>query len=380
MVLDDSGSGQDSWVLAGMEWAAVEEHADVVNMSLGTDAPSDGTDPQSAAVNRLTAQTGTLFVVAAGNVGAPDTISGPGAADAALTVAAVDADDNVASFSSQGPRVGDGALKPEISAPGVDILAARSHLAPDGEGDYQTLSGTSMATPHVAGAAALARAAHPELTGAQVKDLLTSTSVPTPRYDAFQAGSGRVESAAAVDATLFATSVVSAGRDQAEAVSRPLTYTNLSASPVTLDLSVSAPGAPDGMFQLAADKLSVPGHGTTEVSLVIDPSTGDSGRFSAQVLASRGDGTTVAHTAVGLGDVTHQLTFVLKDGHGEPMSGVVEVLQSGQYQPDFYLVDASGTGQVYLPDTVYSVLSFKDVEGVHGAPVRWAWHCWETRT
>ncbi|MFJ4783778.1 S8 family serine peptidase [Streptomyces sp. NPDC088794] len=365
-VLGDDGSGQDSWVVAGMEWAAVEQHARVVNMSLGTDSPSDGTDPESVAVNRLSAQTGALFVVAAGNAGAPGAIGGPGAADAALTVGAVDRDDNVAFFSSQGPRVGDGALKPEISAPGVDILAARSHLAPEGEGDYQTLSGTSMATPHVAGAAALALAAHPELTGSQVKDLLTSTSARTPEYDAFQAGSGRVDAAASVDSTLFATAVVSVGREQAGSVSRPVTYTNLAAAPIALDLSVAASGAPDGLFRLSAGRVVVPAHGTAQVSVAVDPSTVDSGRFSAQILAARPDGSTVAHTAVGLGDITHRLALVLKDGHGKPMSGVVEVLQSGQYQPDFYLVDASGTAQTYLPDTVYSVLSFKDVEGVHG--------------
>ncbi|MFB7598528.1 S8 family serine peptidase [Streptomyces sp. NPDC056160] len=60
---------------------------------------------------------------------------------------AVDGADSVADFSSQGPRVGDGALKPELTAPGVDILAARSRYAPEGSGSYQTLSGTSMAAP-----------------------------------------------------------------------------------------------------------------------------------------------------------------------------------------------------------------------------------------
>nr|BFE76839.1 hypothetical protein GCM10020092_101400 [Actinoplanes digitatis] len=63
-VLSDEGAGSDSWVIAGMEWAAAQG-ARVVSMSLGDDAPSDGTDPLSSAVNRLTAQTGALFVIAA---------------------------------------------------------------------------------------------------------------------------------------------------------------------------------------------------------------------------------------------------------------------------------------------------------------------------
>ena len=67
-VLGDGGFGEDSWVIAGMEWAAAQD-ADVVNMSLGGTMPTDGTDPMSVALNRLTADTGTLFVVAAGNTG-----------------------------------------------------------------------------------------------------------------------------------------------------------------------------------------------------------------------------------------------------------------------------------------------------------------------
>ncbi|MET8139307.1 S8 family serine peptidase [Sphaerisporangium sp. NPDC005288] len=369
-VLSNGGSGMDSWVLAGMEWAAVDQHAKVINMSLGSDVPSDGTDPLSAAVDRLSAQTGALFVVAAGNTGAPYSISGPGAADAALTVGAVDSTDAVASFSSQGPRVGDGALKPEITAPGVDVLAARSRYASEGEGDYQTLSGTSMATPHAAGAAALLAAAHPELDGRQLKDLLTSTSRPTPSYDAFQGGSGRLDVAAAAQAGVFASATAFAGQVKAGAsgaVDRPVTYTNTTATPVTLDLAVAAPSAPDGMFRLSAGRVVVPAHGTAAVTVTIDGSraSGDE-RYSGQVLATGPDGHVAAHTAVSLGDVAHKLTMVLKDAHGEPMPGVVQLLRSGQDLPEFWIIDESGTAETYLPNDVYSVLAFKAVQGVHG--------------
>src|SRR5262249_26515680 len=157
------GYGQDSWVLAGMEWAA-RSGAKVVNMSLGDVAPSDGSDPMSQAVNTLSAEYGTLFVIAAGNAG-PEPISTPGAAAPALTVGAVDKQDALAYFSSTGPLTVTGALKPDISAPGVDITAARSQDMTDGEtGLYRTLSGTSMATPHVAGAAAILAQRHPGWT------------------------------------------------------------------------------------------------------------------------------------------------------------------------------------------------------------------------
>jgi hypothetical protein len=67
-VLGDGGSGLLSWVIAGMEWAALEVGADIVNLSLGA-SPTDGSDPVSQSVNQLTETTGTLFVVAAGNFG-----------------------------------------------------------------------------------------------------------------------------------------------------------------------------------------------------------------------------------------------------------------------------------------------------------------------
>ena len=116
-------------------------------MSLGDVGASDGSDPMSQAVDALSEQSGTLFVIAAGNAG-PESISSPGAAASALTVGAVDKQDQLAWFSSTGPLTGTGALKPDLVAPGVDITAARSQDMTDGgAGLYRTLSGTSMATP-----------------------------------------------------------------------------------------------------------------------------------------------------------------------------------------------------------------------------------------
>src|SRR5262249_38474844 len=133
------------------------------------------------------------------------TVGTPGTADAALTVGAVDADDHIADFSSRGPRLVDQALKPEITAPRVGILAARAQFAVEGEGLCPTMSGTSMATPHVAGAAALLAAQHTGWTGQQLKDALISTAKETPDYGPYDAGSGRVDIAAATAATVFAT-------------------------------------------------------------------------------------------------------------------------------------------------------------------------------
>ncbi|GAA3770581.1 hypothetical protein GCM10022206_06420 [Streptomyces chiangmaiensis] len=72
-VLDNQGEGQESWILAGMEWAARDQHAKIISMSLGS-GPSDGSDPLSQAVESLSRETGALFTIAAGNSG-PDTVS-----------------------------------------------------------------------------------------------------------------------------------------------------------------------------------------------------------------------------------------------------------------------------------------------------------------
>ncbi|SNT37655.1 Serine protease, subtilisin family [Asanoa hainanensis] len=363
-VLADSGSGTDSQVLAGMEWAAVDQHAKIINMSLGTQEPSDGMDPMSQAVNRLSAQTGALFVIAAGNTSGSGTVSSPGAADAALTVGAVDSGDRLAEFSSQGPRVGDGALKPEVTAPGVDILAARSQYTSEGEGPYLTMSGTSMATPHVVGAAALLAAKHPELTGAQLKDLLTSTTKQTPDYTAFQAGSGRVDVANAARAGVFATATASAGQDASGPVNRPVTYTNLGGTPVTLTLSI--PGAPPGMFKLSTGKVTVPAHGTATATVTIDPTNAPRGSVgvSAQILATGPDGTLAAHTAVSVGALAHRLTIDVKDAKGQPAWAFVIALRAGDPNPILLAID--GSASFYTPDDQYSALGFVAVPGRHG--------------
>jgi subtilisin family serine protease len=363
------GVGQESWILAGMEWAAVDQHAKIVNLSLGS-GPSDGTDPMSQAVDRLSAETGALFVVAAGNSGAPGTVAAPGAADAALTVGAVDGSDQLAGFSSQGPRVGDDGLKPEITAPGVDVLAAHSHLA-DGEGDYQTMSGTSMAAPHVAGAAALLAAAHPDWTGRQLKDALISSSKATPQYTPYQAGAGRVDAAAAVRDTVFATGSAYAGYHRwphraGEKDVTEVTYTNTAGAPVTLDLAIDVPDAPKGLFTLSTTHVTVPAHGTSKVSYTTDMDKAPLGsNYSGMITASAG-GKVLAHTLVGTGKEAerYDLSITAKDRSGEPLGGELTVTGKGVY--DIFQLDASGKATLRMPPGTYAVWLKADVEGTHG--------------
>jgi subtilisin family serine protease len=252
-VLNDAGSGLDSWIIDGMEWATQVEHARIVSMSLGPGSASDGTDPMSQAVNDLTAQTGALFVIAAGNAGpSAQTVASPGAADAALTVGAVDKSDHLASFSSRGPRLGDYAIKPEIAAPGVDIVAARAPGTPIGDQDpvdqyYTRLSGTSMATPHVAGAAAILAEEHPDWTAAQLKPALISTS-KDDGYTVYQQGGGRVDVARAFSQQVYADpGTLNLGyfrypHTSETPVTKPVTFRNNGSSDVTLNLALSVTG------------------------------------------------------------------------------------------------------------------------------------------
>ncbi len=140
-VLDANGSGTFDDVIAGMQWA-VTNHMDVASMSLGA---SQGNPSLEAAVKAMK-DNGVALIAAAGNSGGDgttDTVGYPAHYDGAIAIAASDSSDQVADFSSRGPDVA-------LIGPGVDVLS----LAPGG--GTATMSGTSMATPHNAGLAALA--------------------------------------------------------------------------------------------------------------------------------------------------------------------------------------------------------------------------------
>ncbi|WP_407562622.1 S8 family serine peptidase [Streptomyces sp. 184] len=328
-VLGDDGFGSESQVLAGMEWAA-GAGADVVNMSLGTDAPTDGTDALSLGLNRLTAETGTLFVASAGNSGPGSaTVGSPGSADAALTVGAVDRDESLADFSSRGPRFGDLAVKPDITAPGVDIVAARAAGTAMGtpvDDLYTAASGTSMAAPHVAGAAALLAQRHPDWTAQQLKDALVSTARRHDDLTVYEQGGGRVDAARADAQQVYATGTLGFGGvdEGGEPVRREITYTNASDAAVTLTLDASlraANGEP-----VPADAVGLPDGGTVEIAaggtatvpVTLDPAGLRPGRYGGYVTATAGE--TVAHTTIGAVREAPTRTVTLRgiDRSGQP--------------------------------------------------------------
>jgi len=200
-VLNEQGGGYSSDVIAGLERCAdpdqnptTNDRLDVVNLSLG----AYGGDPDDAfagAVDALDAL-GTTVVVAAGNFGAPFTIGDPAIARSALAVGATMRADTTAPFSSRGPGP-DLAPRPDLVAPGDEIVSAALG------GGKIAMSGTSMATPHVAGAAALVIQLHPDWTHDEVRAALVGAAVNLGR-SILEQGAGRLDAYAAATATLFA--------------------------------------------------------------------------------------------------------------------------------------------------------------------------------
>ncbi len=179
-VLSASGSGTLSGIAQGIEWS-IANGMDVINMSLG--GSSGSTALQQACNNAY--NRGIVVIAAAGNSGSSgnrNTIGYPARYSSVIAVGAVDSNNNRASFSSVGNEL-------EVMAPGANILSTTPG------NNYASFNGTSMAAPHVAGAAALIKAKYPSMTNVQIRDRLRNTA--TNLGDPFFYGNGviNVESA-----------------------------------------------------------------------------------------------------------------------------------------------------------------------------------------
>ncbi|WP_134669880.1 S8 family serine peptidase [Halorussus marinus] len=177
--LDENGSGSTADIADAVEWAA-DQGADVINLSLGG---GGYTDTMKNAVSYATSN-GSLVVAAAGNDGSRG-VSYPAAYSGCVAVSAVDSEENLASFSQYGDSV-------ELCAPGVDVLSTTTET----RGSYETLSGTSMATPVTSGVAGLTLAKW-DLTPTELRTHLKNTAADVG-LSADQQGSGQVDAYAAV--------------------------------------------------------------------------------------------------------------------------------------------------------------------------------------
>ncbi|GAA2223777.1 S8 family serine peptidase [Streptomyces amakusaensis] len=372
-VLDDNGSGDDSGIIAGIDWA-VEQGANVINLSLGGyDGPE--LDPLEIHVNKVTAEKDVLFAISSGNEGpGAGSVGSPGSAEAALTVGAVDDNDKLASFSSIGPRVGDGGIKPDVTAPGVDTTAASapgSLIAREvGEkpAGYFSISGTSMAAPHAAGAAALLKQQHPTWKPAQIKGALAG-SAKGGKYSAFQQGSGRIAVDQAIKQTVIAEPVsLSFGVQQwphtdDKPVTKQVTYRNLGTTDITLNVSATATDpkgkpAPAGFFTLGSNKVTVPAGGTATVDLTADTSLGGKvdGHYSATVVATGGGQTVRTAAAVEREVESYDVTVKHTGRDGKPSpNGRTSLFTFADGARWYDVSDPSGEQTIRVPKGEYIV-------------------------
>ncbi len=195
-VLNSAGSGTSTAIINGINWCVTNKATygiEIISLSLGGSGSSNGQDAMSVACNNAV-NAGLVVCIAAGNAGPKTyTVSTPGAAELPVTVGAMsDCGENgyfLAYFSSRGPTA-DNRVKPDVCAPGWNISAAKAGTT----NQYTVMSGTSMATPFIAGTAALMLDANPSLTPAQIKSYLQSTAQdwgPTGKENDY--GSGRLQ-------------------------------------------------------------------------------------------------------------------------------------------------------------------------------------------
>ncbi len=171
-VLDSSGSGQYSWIVSGIEWA-VNNKMKVINMSLGSRYSSQAIKSAVEAAYKA----GVVIVCAAGNDGGA--VNYPAAYPQSIAVSASDSSDKIASFSSRGSEI-------DFIAPGVSIYSTYKGAT------YKTLSGTSMASPHVAGLSALAVGLGIDDPQA-VKQALINAAVKLPGLKDTEQGYGMID-------------------------------------------------------------------------------------------------------------------------------------------------------------------------------------------
>ncbi len=189
-VLSDSGSGSDSQILGGINWA-IQNRCAVISMSLGAATTVDR--PFSTIFEQVAlraAQAGSLIVAAAGNdsqrPGLINPVSHPANCPSIMAVAALDVATAIASFSNRGLNPNGGQI--DVAAPGVDV-----HSSWPMPRRYRRLNGTSMATPHVAGVAALLAEANPAVRGAALANLVKSTARRLPHLTSADVGAGLVQ-------------------------------------------------------------------------------------------------------------------------------------------------------------------------------------------
>lgn len=336
-IFDNQGHSYDSWIHSGFQWLLAPEGdaalaPQVVNNSWGSDVGGDTTfQPDLQALRAA----GILPVFSAGNGGpGRSTVGSPGAFPEAFAVGATDAGDEIAAFSGRGPSPW-AEVKPELVAPGVDIRSS----VPGGA--YELSFGTSMAAPHVAGAALLLLQARPSLTVSETESMLTGAarplgeSIPNNDY-----GWGLVDAYGAVASAVDAASIVGRVTEVTEGL--PLAGATVRCTALEGDRSAQASTDPQGHYQLV---LAAGSYSLTASAFAYHP------QIAPRVILTRGQEVVQEFSLIPMpvGVVRGRVTEV---GADSPLSATLEVVGTpvrAQSDPE------SGLYSLTLPAGTYTL-------------------------
>ncbi|HEY6152036.1 MAG TPA: S8 family serine peptidase [Gaiellaceae bacterium] len=280
--------GNSPEIVAGIE-AAVRDGMNVINLSLGEPEITPSRDIVVRAIDGA-ARAGVVPVIAAGNdfdVLGYGSIDSPGSAPDAITAAAATKGGAIAGFSSGGPTPYSLRFKPDVSAPGVSILSS----VPVHLGSWRYFDGTSMAAPHVAGAAALLKQRHPTWTVAQIKSALVLTGNPVGTGGAevppTREGGGMIWLPRADQPLVFAapTSLSLGYLHRGRSVQRKVTLTDAGGGSGAWSVSLKRMVSGQGVALSAPASVTVPGSLTLRATATRRAAAADSDGF---VVLSRG--------------------------------------------------------------------------------------------
>ena len=333
-ILSGSGSGTWEGVVSGMEWIVdpdgTPNSGDEPRLVSNSWGGGSGSEALHTAVKNWV-QLGIAPIFAAGNSGpGASTMGYPGAYPEAYSVGATTVENTIASFSSRGPATvgGQTYIQPDISAPGKDVTSVKAG------GGYWTISGTSMATPHVAGLSALLFQANPSLTIEQLQETINSTSIDEgPAGKDNDWGNGHIDALAALGIVISGGKIVGSVKD---AGGNPIPHAKLVVDETGVKVRLKADGSfamtlPEGQYNLSLSAFGFVSGSQADVSVTAGNET--------QV--------DIVMEAAASGTVSGVVT-----GNGAAVEGTVKVLDTPLAAT---ATGADGAFSVSLPAGTYKV-------------------------
>ncbi|MFO7991633.1 MAG: S8 family serine peptidase [Thermoplasmata archaeon] len=294
-VLNNEGWGYESWVINGIEYA-VNNSADIISMSLGSGPRED--DPLAQASDWAVEQ-GVVVCVSAGNSGREYlTVKSPGISQRSITVGSMSQQHNSPnSFSSRGPSPFTYKIKPDVLAPGYEVISARASGTSMGDpvNDYYTEArGTSMSAPHISGAVALMLEANPGLTPNRIKNRLISTSKPlSPNlWDVYVQGGGLINVSRAIGTDIIISNATNSlgCYSHNETIHRNITIENIDDVSHTYDTNVSVVNVlndDQGYAEISPTNFTVNPGGNVTLNLTVHTNT-SIGYYSGRITFTDG--------------------------------------------------------------------------------------------